>query len=324
MATIGGGRWRPWAVSFAIAAVSLSAGIAIGILSRPQPQQASIHTVILPPEKTTLALIGDFAGPPVISPDGAYVAFTASDADGHSTLWLRPMNPSEAHPVAGAQGAFFAFWSADSRSLGFFTDGKLKTTDLNGRVPIAIPDAPAPRGGSWSAAGDILFEPDSNAALMRVCGSGGSVEPVTHLDSAVHTSHRWPFFLPDGKHFLYLAISHDPTKASNDAVFYASLDGRENRKLLPSLSNAVYANGYLLFARDTQLLAQAFDPATGKLGGAPQRVADGIPNDPTTCHMAQSACWSADLLLLRSGGNANLDLIWVHPHSKQLGLVAAN
>src|SRR5260370_13529377 len=161
MATIGGGRWRPWAVSFAIAAVSLSAGIAIGILSRPQPQKASIRIVILPPEKTTLALIGDFAGPPVISPDGAYLVFTAIDPDGHSNLWLRPMNTSDPHPLAGTQGAIFPFWSPDSRSVGFFADGKLKTTDLNGRVPIAIADAPAPRGGSWSAAGDILFEPNT-------------------------------------------------------------------------------------------------------------------------------------------------------------------
>src|SRR5260370_178554 len=323
MATIGRWRWRPWAVSFAIAAVSLSAGIAIGILSRPQPQKASIRTVILPPEKTTLALIGDFAGPPVISPDGAYVAFTASDPDGHSNLWLRPMNASDAHPLAGTQGAIFPFWSPDSRSLGFFADGKLKTTDLNGRAPIAITDAPSPRGGSWSTAGDILFEPDTNAALMRVSASGGPVEPVTHLDSAVHTSHRWPFFLPDGKHFLYLAISHDPTKASNDAVFYASLDGRENRKLLPLLSNAVYANGYLLFARATQLLAQPFYPATGKLGGAPHRVAAICADDPTTWHMAASACWSSDLLLLGSGGNADLDLIWVDRNGKQLAVVAA-
>jgi len=322
VAVIGRRPWRPWAASFAVAAIALGAGIAIGIFSHPQPQQASIHTVILPPEKTTLALIGDFAGPPVISPDGAYVAFTASDPDGHSNLWLRPMNASDAHPLAGTQGAIFPFWSPDSRTLGFFADGKLKTTDLNGRAPVAVADAPAPRGGSWSSAGDILFEPDANAALLRVSASGGPVEAVTHLDSAVHTSHRWPFFLPDGKHFLYLAISHDPTKASNDAVFYASLDGRENRKLLPSLSNAIYANGYLLFARDTQLLAQAFDPATGKLGRTPQRVADGVANDPNTWHMDASASWSADLLLLGSGGNANLDLIWVDRDGKQLGVVA--
>jgi len=320
MAIIGRQRWLAWAVAFAIAAVVLAAGVAIGILSRPQPQKASIHTVILPPEKTALALIGDFAGPPVISPDGAYLVFTAIDPDGHSSLWLRPMNTTEPHPLAGTQGAIFPFWSPDSRLLGFFADGKLKTTDLNGRVPDAIADAPAPRGGSWSVAGDILFEPDTNAALMRVSASGGPVEPVTHIDPALHTSHRWPFFLPDGKHFLYVAISHDPTKALNDAVFYASLDGRENRKLLPSLSNAVYGN--LLFARDTQLLAQAFDPGTGRLGSAPQRVADGIANDPTTWHMAASACWSADLLVLGSGGNADLDLIWVDRNGKQLGVVA--
>ena len=84
---------------------------------------------------------------------------------------------------------------------------------------------------------------------MQVSATGGTPVPVTKVDAALHTSHRWPFFLPDGKHFLYLAIHHDPSRAANDSLYYASLDGRENRLLFRSQSNAVYGSGFLLFAR---------------------------------------------------------------------------
>src|ERR1022692_5237849 len=115
---------------------------------------------------------------------------------------------------------------------------------------------------------------------MRVSVSGGGAPvPATPVDRAKHTSHRWPFFLPDGKHFLYLAIHHEPSKSANNMLYYASLDGHENRALFHCQSNAVYADGYLLFARGDQLMAQAFDPASGKLSGEAVTVARGVMND---------------------------------------------
>ena len=110
------------------------------------------------------------------------------------------------------------------------------------------------------------------------------------MDESQHTSHRWPFFLPDGRHFLYFAMHHDPSKSSNNAVYYASLDGRENRLLVHSQTNAVYAAGFLLFGRGDQLVAQAFRPRqVAKLSGQLQTVSTGVLNDVTTWHLGATA-----------------------------------
>src|ERR1039457_5555385 len=278
-------------------------------------------TVINPPEKTTLNLTGDNAGPPVLSPDGTSIAFAATGADGKIAIWVRPMNLLEAHVLPGTENAIFPFWSPDSRSLGFFADGKLKTIDLNGGSALVIADAPFGRGGAWGPGGVILFTPATPTALMRVSASGGTPVAATKLDAAQHTSHRWPFFLPDGKHFLYLAMHHDPSRAANDTLYYASLDGRENRPLFRSQSNAVYGSGFLLFARGDLLMAQPFDPDKGTLNGEPRSVAKGIMNDVSTWHMDASAS-GAGLLVFGSGGMADLQLVWMDRNGKQITTVA--
>ena len=306
----------------AIIAIAIALGAAGGIFlhgARPAPQ--SIRTVINPPLNTTLNLSGDFAGPPVLSPDGSLVAFAAIGGDGKTALWVRPMNLLEAHPLPGTEGAIFPFWSPDGRSLGFFADTKLKSIDLNGESAQVIADAPFGRGGAWGPGGVILFSPTTQSALLRVSASGGAPVPVTKIDAAQHTSHRWPFFLPDGKHFLYLTIHHDPSKSSSNTLYYASLDGRENRPLFRSQSNAVYAAGYLLFARGDQLMAQAFDPAAGKFSDEPRIVARGVMNDVSTWHMDASAS-DQGVLVFGTGGNADLQLIWMDRSGKQVGTIA--
>jgi eukaryotic-like serine/threonine-protein kinase len=306
----------------AIIAIAIALGAAGGIFlhgARPAPQ--SIRTVINPPLNTTLNLSGDFAGPPVLSPDGSLVAFAAIGGDGKTALWVRPMNLLEAHPLPGTEGAIFPFWSPDGRSLGFFADTKLKSIDLNGESAQVIADAPFGRGGAWGPGGVILFSPTTQSALLRVSASGGAPVPVTKIDAAQHTSHRWPFFLPDGKHFLYLTIHHDPSKSSSNTLYYASLDGRENRPLFRSQSNAVYAAGYLLFAHGDQLMAQAFDPAAGKFSDEPRIVARGVMNDVSTWHMDASAS-DQGVLVFGTGGNADLQLIWMDRSGKQVGTIA--
>ncbi|MGH9498371.1 MAG: TolB family protein [Terriglobales bacterium] len=167
----------------------------------------------------------------------------------------------------------------------------------------------------------ILFAPDTQTAVVRIGVGGGTPVAVTKLDRSQHTSHRWPFLLPDGKHFLYLAIVHDPSKAVNNTLYYASLDGREDRPLLHSLSNAIYANGFLLFARGNQLMAQAFDPARGVLRGEPQNVASGIVNDVATWHMDVSVS-NNGLMVLGSGGASDWQLVWMDRSGKQVGVAA--
>src|SRR5580693_4189591 len=297
-------------------------GIVAGsFLRAPVSPEGSIRTVINPPEKTTLNLTGDSAGPPVLSPDGSAIAFSATGADGKAALWVRPMNLLEARILPSTEGAIFPFWSPDGRSLGFFAGSKLKTIDLNGGSAQVICDASLGRGGAWGPGGVILFSPSPSDPLMRVSINGGTPVPITKIDTALHTSHRWPFFLPDGKHFLYLALHHDPSKSANNELYYASLDGRENRPLFRSQANAVYADGFLLFARGNQLMAQPFDPASGKLSGEPQDLAKGIMNDASTWHMDASAS-SGGLLVFGSGASGDLQLVWMNNSGKEISTVA--
>jgi eukaryotic-like serine/threonine-protein kinase len=303
-----------------VAAIVLGAAAAL-LFYHPAQSARSIRAVIDPPEKTTLNLTGDSAGPPVLSPDGASIAFAATGADGKTALWVRPTNVLEARALPGTAGATFPFWSPDSRSLGFFAESKLKTIDLSGGSAQMICEASLGRGAAWGPGDVILFSAGPTSPLMRVNASGGTPAPFTTIDAAQHTSHRWPFFLPDGKHFLYLAMNHDPTKSGNDLLYYASLDGRENRPLFRSQSNAIYADGFLLFGRGDQLMAQAFDPAIGKLTGGSQNVVTGVMNDAATWHMDASASGDG-LLIFASGASGEAQLVWVDRGTKQISTIA--
>ncbi len=302
-----------WAAAL-VAAIVLTAAAAMLFYHPAQPAY-SIRAVIDPPEKTTFNLTGDAAGPPVLSPDGLSIAFATTGADGKTALWVRPTNAVEARELPGTDGATFPFWSPDGRSLGFFAESKLKTVDLEGGSTQIICDVPLGRGGAWGADGVILFSPAPTASLMRVSASGGAPVPITKLDPALHTSHRWPFFLPDGKHFLYIALHHDASKSGNNTLYYASLDGRENRPLFRSQTNAIYADGFLMFGRGDQLMAQPFNPSSGTVSGEPANVAKGVMNDGSTWHMDASAS-NDGLLVFGSGASGDLELVWMDRSGK--------
>ncbi len=156
---------------------------------------------------------------------------------------------------------------------------------------------------------------------MEISATGGPAKPLLKLDTSLHSSHRWPFFLPDGKHFLYFAMHHDPSKLSNNAVYYASLDGRENRLLLHSQTNAIYAAGFLLFSRGDQLIAQRFDPAKGELSGEQQTVSTGVLTDVSTWHTSASASDNG-LLVFGSGTSGGVQLVWMDRSGKEVGVAA--
>jgi len=307
-------RERVGRAAVVVVAIVLTAAAAM-FFYRPAQSARSIRAVIDPPEKTTFNLTGDSAGPPVLSPDGTYIAFATTGADGKTALWVRFTNTVEARALPGGEDATFPFWSPDSRSLGFFADGKLKTVDLEGGSTQIVCDAPLGRGGAWGPGAVILFSPSPTAPLMRVSANGGAPVPIIKLDPTLYTSLRWPFFLPDGKHFLYIALHHDVSKSANNMLYYASLDGRENRPLFRSQTNAVYASGFLMFGRSDQLMAQPFNPSSGTLSGEPQNVAKGVMNDSSTWHMDASAS-SDGLLLFGSGASGDLELVWMDRSGK--------
>jgi serine/threonine protein kinase/Tol biopolymer transport system component len=212
---------------------------------------------------------------PAISPDGRTLAFRAADSSGTYRLWLRPLESLAAREIPGTDGAQMIFWSPDSKYVAYFVGGqKLMKVLASGGTPEAICDVTGPRGGSWSRDGDILFAPLSEGPIHRISANGGVGVPVTKLDST-ETAHRFPVWLPDGKHFLYTAL---PIHDGLYTIHMASLDGEENKVLLKTAgSGAAYAEpGYLIYQRDDLLVAHKFDAKHGRLVGEPVSLGDHI------------------------------------------------
>ena len=237
---------------------------------------------------------------------------------GTTQLWLRALDAEKAQPLADTEGASFPFWSADSRSIGFFAKGKLQRIDLGGSTPMSLCDAPLGRGGTWSKDGVIVFAPDFRSGLFRVSASGGIPVAVTQVDPSRHSTHRWPYFLPDGKHFLYLALNHASPAGENTAIYAASLDGRENRSLVHSTASAVYASGYLLFMHGDTLMAQPFDAGRIELTGERIPVAANIQSDPGTWRPVFSASDSGLLIYEKTELNGT-QLTWLDRSGKRIG-----
>ena len=308
-------------LAWGLAALSLLAAISIGALHFAGLKAPRVlRAQLLPPEKATFNFIADAAGPPVISPDGSHIVFSAG-GEGKPQLYLRALDAVAAQPLLGTSGAIFPFWSPDSRSVGFFQDGKMKRIDIAGGPPLAICEAPRPRGGSWGSSGIIVFEPDNGGGIFQVPASGGTPSQVTKPDSVEYTSHRWPWFLPDGKHFLYLAVNHNAPVAAETAIFLASLDLKESRLLVRTLSQAVYASGYLLFLRQNTLIAQPFDASRGELKGEPIGLIDGVQYDGGVWHGMFTVSENNMLLYQTGTAGSAVRLNWFDRTGKKLGTV---
>ena len=208
-----------------------------------------------------------------ISPDGQRLAFVAGKRGEPPRVWIRPLDRTDAQPLAGTEGATFPFWSPDGRFVAFFASGKLKKTAIAGGAPQTLCDVEAPRGGAWSPSGVILFARSQNP-LAQISSDGGSVTPATRFDAAQEPIfHYWPQFLPDGQRFLYLQRS---TKAQFRGIYMGSLASPETTRILATELRGLFAQGHLLFVRDGLLFAQTFDDRALRLSGEPARIADHV------------------------------------------------
>ncbi|TAK10845.1 MAG: serine/threonine-protein kinase [Acidobacteria bacterium] len=239
---------------------------------RSAPERHVTRTSVLGPEGVTLAFD---AAESAISPDGRAVVFTTVDQAGSLKLWVRPLDAVVAQPLAGTEGGRLPFWSPDSRQIGFFsaTDGKLKKIPATGGTAEVLCEAKDGRGGSWSVGDVIVFAPSNGGPLQRVSANGGEPTVVTMLDAARgETGHRFPWFLPDGKHFLFATV---PAKNQRFELFVGSLDGAAAKPLGAAESAAAYAEpGYLLFARQNTLMAQPFDVGALAVSGEPTSIGE--------------------------------------------------
>lgn len=265
---------------------------------------------VLPPEKSTVGTV-------TVSPDGRRLAFIARDAAGKSLLWVRPLDSLAAQPLAGTDDAIYPFWSPDSRFIGFFAGGKLKKVEVIGGPPNTLCNAAGGRGGAWNPDDVIIFAPDIVSALSRVSASGGEPSPVTTLDpSRQENSHRFPQFLPDGRHFLYFARSPQP---ENSAIYVGSLGQPQAKRIISANTNVAYAPpGYLLFPREGTLMAQAFDVASLELTGAPFRVAEqvGFFGRNNEAYFSVS---DTEVLVYQSRGTVKTQFVWFDRNGQQRG-----
>jgi Tol biopolymer transport system component len=142
---------------------------------------------------------------------------------------------------------------------------------------------------------------------------------VTHLDGEKHSTHRWPFFLPDGRHFLYLGTSHAGGDPSANGVYFASLEGGEPRLLMPGDSNALYANGQILFHSQTALMAQPFDPVAGQLLGDPAALIDGVQFDSGVWRTVASVSETGTMVYVRGSAILGAELAWLDRSGKEVG-----
>ncbi len=300
-------RWLPWAVS----AVAVLAALVFGLRGAGDtaPGEAASRRLMIPVSGAT-EYGDDAASPPVISPDGRFVAFGVGEQSGKVRLWLRPLDDFEARPLSGTEGAQYAFWSPDSRHVGFFQGGKLKRIEVaSGRVETIGGDGTAnPRGGSWNAAGQLIYVPNSNAGIHLIDAAGAAPRQITTPDPDVtDASHRWPVFLPDGEHFLFLFWTNDlRSMEQHGGIYLGSLSGDEApTRLLSDGSSVAYAPpGYLVLVRGENLVAIPFDARARKVTGEATVIASGVLRNRATGHGAFTV--STGGTLVYAGGQAFL------------------
>jgi len=313
----GRGRERLlWSTALLVVVLAAVATITVPGLLHRGPRQAVTRFSITAPENVTLP--ADVTAS-VISPDGRTLAFVAADSAGTSRIWVRPLDSLAPRELIGTENAWLPFWSPDSRIIGFFAEGRLKKIPAAGGGPEVLCDARDGRGGSWSRDDVIVFAPDAAGPLFRVPASGGTPVQVTRLDSTRHeTGHRWPCFLPDGRHFLFVAL---PVRQGNYDAFVGSLDSGDRRPIVSAGAAPTYAApGYLLYVRNASLVAQRFDARRLSLSGEPVTVGEAPP--PFGMDAARRVSASDDGVMAHIGaGLPNTELAWFDQQGHPAGTI---
>ncbi|MEE8184000.1 MAG: protein kinase, partial [Acidobacteriota bacterium] len=241
-----------------------------------------------------------------ISPDGQNLVLVASTPEKTDSLWIRSLDSLSVRALPGTKGAYGPFWSPDSRFVGFFADGKLKKINISGGPPQVICDSPSQTGGTWNHNDTIVLGGDEYSGLLRVQATGGTPIPLTRLGPN-EEAHRWPYFLPDGKHFVFLG---DAPRTDDHNLRLGSLDSQESVVLFNAVSNPVFAPpGYFLFVRAGTLLAQPFDPKSLSMNGDPIPLAENVLENMENHHFAFTV--SASGHLIYHSANLHSELVWL-------------
>jgi Tol biopolymer transport system component len=263
-----------------------------------------------------------------LSPDGRHITFRVAPGgdEGVVRLAVRSFDQDEARILAGTEGVGSAFWSPDSRFIGFFAAGKLQKVDMSGGPPQVLCDLrsrnPGPAaGGSWNSDGTILFSSgETGSGILRVSSGGGTPAPVTTPDPTRNEqAHRHPWFLPDGRHFLF-TTSKAGGLSPADRAYIGSIDGDALMPLMQTDGNAEYAAGHVLFVRDGTLLAQPFDTTRRMTTGNPVVIAQDIGVVTANANFSVSSTGMLSYRTTSSGGVTS-QLVWIDRGGKVIGAI---
>jgi eukaryotic-like serine/threonine-protein kinase len=304
-----------------VAAILIALTALSMLITFPRSPSSTAHTEfqMLAPAGTQFLTI-EQGGPAVVSPDGDAVAFVARDQKSQQKLWLRRLDSVSALPLNGTEGASHPFWSPDSHAIGFFAQNKLMTIEIARGVTKFICETREGRGATWGK-DVIVFSPGFTDALFRVSANGGVPTPITTLNvGRQENSHRWPSFLPDSKHLLFVvrAITRE-----NSGLYVGSIDGGSPKRIGEIESSAIYVSqnskglGQILYVRGSQIIAQPFRLDTLTLAGEPLTVADLAWTDTSTTRAPVSAS-AAGVLVYGGGQSASSQFVWYDSAGKEL------
>ncbi|HWS95272.1 MAG TPA: DPP IV N-terminal domain-containing protein [Candidatus Methylomirabilis sp.] len=254
-----------------------------------------------------------------VSPDGEMLAFSATDASGQSSLWIRPLGSAEARKMDQTEGALLPFWSPDSQFVGFWAGGKLKKIGRTGGLPEVICRVPEIAQGAWGADGTILYAKAVNSPIFRVNQDGANATAATSLLPG-QVSQMWVQFLPDGKHFIYLARTSLTTDDPQAKVYAQSRDGGAPIELLTSQSRAIAAPGYLLFAQRQNLFAQRMDWKRLRKIGEPLLLAHNVAASPAYLGTSEFTASQNGVLIYGTAEGSSFDrLNWYARDGSKIG-----
>jgi eukaryotic-like serine/threonine-protein kinase len=312
-----GNPWErlAWGIALAVAAIAIIALVAPR-LARRQPEPVPVRFAVTAPAGETVV---PEAAQIAISPDGRRMAFTVVDSAGSARLCVRSLESLAVRLLPGTEGSICPFWSPDNRFIAFFAGGKLKKIPVGGGPPEVICDAPDGRGGSWSKGGVIVFAPLSLGPLRRVSADGGEAVVVARPDSGGHeTGLRFPCFLPDGRHFLYVSL---PRKQAGFDVYVGALDSRDRGLIMNAGSAPIYAEpGCLLFVRGGRLLAQRFDRFSLRLAGQAIPLGDSPPVSAFESAPRLSAS-ATGVLVHPAASVSDTRLVWLDRAGRLIGTI---
>jgi serine/threonine protein kinase len=305
-------RRRLWPGVGALLFVITGAVSFIHIREKP-PAQNVLRYTIAAPENTTD--IHSFA----ISPDGRLLVM-ATTVKGKRQLWLRPLGVLEFQPMSSTDDASYPFWSPDSRYIGFFAQGKLKKIAASGGPAQSLSEVSDGRGGSWNRDDVIVFSPSGGpgSGIQRVSATSGAPVNVTTPKGFS----RFPTFLPDGRHFLYVVRAASGEQVEQNGVHLSSLDGKEDRRVLPDVSSVVFTAGRLLFVRENTLMAQPFDAASRQIRGPALPIAEGV-TITVNINWAPVTASDGGVLLYERGRARGNQMVWFDRDGKLLGAVGS-